>query len=223
MATNNLLQFKDICEGSHVLILGGASSIKKHNIEIRNYIIKNNCVTIGTNRSNEIFVSDYHIWTNNDGFKKHGQKLLKESKKIFGCYLNKNIIKEKCSNEEYLTIFYDKKQDSPQKFSIDKENWFINGNCKTCGNLAIIISYFMGAKKIEIVGMDGYTLYSMQELLAGNSQHCYGVGKTDDYSWEDCKEKDKIIYKWLKVIRKVADFKILTPTIYNDFYQSGIL
>lgn len=92
--------------------------------------------------------------------------------------------------------------------------------------------------------MDGYTFYSEEKLREKNKedrQHCYGKGYTDAFARNMSRDKlknkkkskefynlgikkDKDIYKTLRAIDIFgAKFKILTPTVYSDFYDPKIL
>jgi len=80
-------------------------------------------------------------------------------------------------------------------------------------------------KEISIVGMDGYTLHSQQEIgKKKKNQHCYGKGHTDDSTWEECVAKDKMVYESLRSLKDFGiNFHILTPTVFKDFYTKGVL
>ena len=110
----------------------------------------------------------------------------------------------------------------------------------------------MGASKISIVGMDGYTLYGKDKYDKGEkNQHCYNyyndntffkkTGYTDiityldtdgkeenkknnfDVFYNHSLKKDKDVYNSLCTIREFGvSFSIITPTIYSDFYSPKI-
>ena len=96
---------------------------------------------------------------------------------------------------------------------------------RTAGCLAIVIAHLFGASDIYVVGMDGYTLHGRDELESQSSnQHCYGKGHTDDSTWEQCVEKDRLVYENLNAIAAFgAKFKIITPTKFEDFCDDTIL
>ena len=111
------------------------------------------------------------------------------------------------------------------------------GFFRTGGTIAIFWTYIQGAKKVSIVGMDGYTFFSEKELQSGKGNtHCFGHGFTDQ------KEKTSHDYEFQKQVdidtnntliglqkyfntnkKKKFKFEIITPTIYNKFYNPDTL
>ena len=94
---------------------------------------------------------------------------------------------------------------------------------------AIFWAYIQGASKITVVGNDGYTLYSKKDLQDKKaSQHCYGEGETDGYSYAYCRRKDWFKYRSLKLLYKYGKkqygfgFEIITPTIYKELYNDSV-
>ena len=137
---------------------------------------------------------------------------------LIGSHVPPSVIGKWIKNHVYIT-YLDREGES---LTIDR-NW-IAGYFRTAGNLAIGIAVLMGAKNIYIVGMDGFTYYKEEQIeYAKKNQHCYGKGHTDDYGWQESIEKDEQIYNALKLLNKSIDFKILTPTIYSNFYNGNIL
>ncbi|RLC78268.1 MAG: hypothetical protein DRI61_10120, partial [Chloroflexi bacterium] len=101
----------------------------------------------------------------------------------------------------------------------------IYGWYRTAGNLAIMICHLMGINNINIIGMDGYTRFSKEDLVnKKKSQHCYGDGHTDTADYDTCIIKDKHIEAILHNIRNSGvRFNIITPTKYADFYNAEVL
>ena len=136
---------------------------------------------------------------------------------IFGSGIPKKLIR-KHHDGKYIVVDYEDKQG----VKLDYRDKKIYGCFRTAGVLAIMVAHVMGASKISIVGMDGYTLKSKKDLDKGSgSQHCYGKGFTDDSSWKECVEKDDIVKKALKDLSNYGvKFSILTPTVFADYYDS---
>ena len=94
---------------------------------------------------------------------------------------------------------------------------------------AIFYAYIKKASKISVVGNDGYTLYSKKDLKSKKyAQHCYGKGLTDGFTYEYCRKKDWDKYKTLRLLYKYGKnrygfgFEIITPTLYQEFYNPNI-
>ena len=211
-------------KNKHVLIIGSGSSIKKHKRKILKFIDENDIVTFGVNYMTYLCCPDYHLWTNKQRYRDLGSCINEKSKFLFGCGMGTKLIK-KHYNGNYENIEYVTDLRKAKKSDYYYEDGKYYGYFRTAGVLAIMIAYYMGAKKISIVGMDGYTLYSRKQLLKGKkSHHCYGKGYTDDASWEKCKKKDAEIYSTLRELRDIGiDFEIITPTKFKDFYNPNIL
>ena len=134
------------------------------------------------------------------------------------------------------------------KFCFERGN--LSGQFKTTGCQVIFLSHYKEAKKISIAGMDGYSFNSLEDLYDKDnkenvvaSQHCYSKGLTNfkfrtkntrNVSRKSFKEV-KAIYKKFKendlMTKKVLlalkshgiEFKIITPTVFKDFYDSTVL
>lgn len=204
----------------HVIIIGAGSTISQYKDRLLKYIYDNNIVTIGINRMTSFCIPDYHLWTNKKRFASYHECISDRSKLLFGCGMKDSFIK-KYWDGDYDTINFSNNLDE----TISYKGGAIHGNFRTAGILAVMIAHIKGAKKIDIIGMDGYTFYSKNDLINNNSSHhCYGSGFTDDASWEDCVHKDELVYKGLRSLNVYGvKFRIITPTKFGDFYDSTVL
>jgi len=199
------------------VIIGAGSSIKKYENKIKNFIRDKK--TIGINNITHLFIPDFHVWTNNQRLNEYGGCISQNSILILGDGIRKEMI-DKHKIESFVLLEYDDSEGIP----IDIRNGKIYGYFRTAGCLSIMIAHCLGAKNIYIVGMDGYTLYPKDDLKnMKKDHHCYGKGYTDDASWEKCLIKDEKVYSCLKSIHNYGvNFSILTPTIFNDFFNPNI-
>ena len=204
-------------KGRQALIITSGSSIKTYETGVKNFILEENPVVIGVNNITKFFIPDYHLWTNTQRFRTFGKDISDKSTLLLGAGIHLKIMREVIGNMDYYLInFTDMKEGVP----VGYKNGKILGFFRTAGCLSIMIAHLIGCKKISIVGMDGYSYYKKDELLYGEkSHHCYGTGFTDTSSWETCIEKDKLINKALYGLQNYGiKFKILTPTVYKEFY-----
>ena len=204
-------------KGNNVLIVGAGSTVKHNRDKIIKFIERNNVLTIGINYMTSILYPDFHLWTNKKRYRDLGSCINAEKSTIlFGNDMPESLIK-KHNKGKYITITYvdERGQD------IDYKDGVIYGDFRTAGVLAIMLAYTNKAESINIVGMDGFTLYSRKELLKEKkSHHCYGRGYTDDASWAKCKHKDNLVDNALHKLREYGvNFAILTPTKFKDFYH----
>ncbi|MFW6130168.1 MAG: hypothetical protein ACOC56_03215 [Atribacterota bacterium] len=218
-----LLNIENIEKGNSSLIVGSGGTIREHSEKIRKYISNHNSKIIGINKMVSYFVPHYHLWTNWQRYRDLGSCVNKKSVMMFGCGLTKEKIR-KHHKRGFVRVDYEKDL-SLASDNIDYIKGKIYGRFRTAGVLSIMVAYIMGFKKIDIVGMDGYTLFSKKEIKKNNkNQHCYGSGFTDDASWEKCLEKDKMVLDDLTKIHKFGvKFRILTPTKFMKFYDGSVL
>jgi hypothetical protein len=210
----------DTLINERILIVGAGSSVKKYKDEIHNYGWRTVAQTIGVNNMTEFHKPHFHLWTNTQRFRTFGSGMDRLSKVLLGCNIPRKVINDIIGDKEYFLINYEDKEGRRVGYKSGK----ILGFYRTAGCLAIMIAHIMGASTIEVVGMDGYTYHPFDKLIDGESQHCYGQGMTDTADWETCVLKDGKILKALRGIRDFGvDFKIITPTIYEEFYDGTVL
>lgn len=205
----------------NALIIGAGSSLKIYKNQIDDFIQTRNPFIIGINNMVDYWIPDYHLFTNTQRFRTFGSKIDENSKILLGQGIPLKLKDEILKGREYFLVnFKDQKG-----LNINYSKGKITGFFRTAGCLAIMICHLMGAREINIVGMDGYTFYNKKDVVKGNqSQHCYGEGHTDTADWETCVMKDGLINNALNGIKEYGiDFKIITPTKYERFYDSSRL
>jgi len=212
------LENKEI--GIHFIIAGSGGSVKQYRDAILAHRESTHAKVIGINYMSLLCCPDYHLWTNQQRYRDLGRCVDPWSTMLFGCNMPDKIIKKHYAGD-YFVIDYE----SDKKNDFSYRRGVVYGHFRTAGTLAIMIAHIMGASNIDIVGMDGYTLYGKKEIKAGDkSHHCYGQGYTDDANWEKCKKKDQKVYKTLRAFADVGvEFRIITPTKFKDFYDGSVL
>jgi len=202
--------------GRNFMVVGTGSSLRKYGDKIKELIKDENIITIGINNVYDFIEPTYNIWTNNGRLKQYYKCISGNSIIFFGYGIKKENIKNLYKGKYYIVDYTDKKG-----IPIGYKNGKINGFYRTAGCLSIMLSHLMGAKKIYVAGMDGYTLND-KELIDNNKagQHFYGKGLTDGTSWEMGEKKDIIVYNVLRSIKNYGvDFSIITPTVFKEFYN----
>lgn len=208
-------------KGREILIVCAGSTVKKYNHKIKEYIKKYNPIIFGINNTTDYFIPNYHLYTNTKRFRNFGHKIHKKSQILLSYGLNLKLIKDTIGSREYTLInFTDMKEGVPIGYRKGK----IFGFYRTAGNLSIMISHLMGSSNITIVGMDGHTLYNYEDVKSGKkSHHCYDE-KYVPFPLDICKKKDGITKGVLQSLKNYGvQFRILTPTVYKNFYDGTIL
>jgi len=182
---------------------------------------------------------DIHFWGSAKRWKKYGYLIDDNSNMMFQHNFSKKMIRKYWKGSYGVFNFEGRKwkYGSDDKSSYQYKRCCIrNKNKKVYGcfydavSKMLLWSYVQGAKEINIVGNDGYTFYSKGTLESGKeSQNCFGEGLTQGYIYEYNRKLDWDKYKTLRMICKYGmkkhnfNFSIITPTIFEEFYDSFIL
>ena len=152
----------------HILIICAGSSIFSYKKGIKKFIKKNKVITFGCNNISHIVIPDYHVWGDQRRYSMFGGNTSKKSKVIFSRAIPNNIRKK------YKKII---KKFSVVDFNDLRLRTLPKVRFNTIGCLLMLYAHNKGASNISVVGMDGYTYYSQNELNNGSElQHCYNDG-----------------------------------------------
>jgi len=207
-------------EIDNIVIVCAGSTLKKDKDALLRFVAKNNSVTIGVNNMSSLLIPDYHIWTNSGRLKEFGNCISNESSLFLGKNITSDLLNKYDNKKSFLVSYSDKRK---TKYRYKRGN--ISGYFRTAGCLSIMISHLLGAKKIYVAGMDGYTFIDKKSIEnKTSSQHLYGKGNTDKTTWDQCVEKDKIVDNILNGLKNYGiKFSIITPTVFNNHYNADIL
>jgi len=206
--------------GKSMIVIGSGQSVLAYKDKILGFIADNNISTIGINNMLGLCIPKYHLWTNRQRWGSFGHLSSNASTLLVGKSITDDSVKKKFQGR-YVRINHIDESGLPFSY----ENEIFTGFFRTAGVFGIMVCHIMGASKIYVVGMDGYTLHSQDDLLNGKkSHHCYGQGYTDDADWSKCVKKDRMVDSALHNLRDYGvKFHIITPTKFTDFYDSTIL
>ncbi len=231
-------------KNSHVLIIGSGPSLKKNWDKIENFIKNNDIVIFGCNYITDFLVPDYHFWGSVKRWNKYSRYIDKEKSilvvseefrknKKYGKLLKKwgkNYLVFKDVKKRWKFGSENKKSKEFKDCEVCYKDGIMYGCFYDISTRSIFYAYINGASKISVIGNDGYTLYKKNDLEKNKeSQHCYGEGFTDGFTYRYCRKKDWDKYRTLRLLYKYCKkkygfgFEIITPTIYGDFYNSDIL
>jgi hypothetical protein len=238
------------------LIICPGDNVNVYQNKINEYINSNDLITIGCNNVGFSLAIDFHMWLDYKAFGWYGKNTNKNSRIVFServlkehgannFHKNKDIIL-KLKRKNYLFKKYNNKNidffvnKSITHLKISKN--FIYGPFETTGSIAIAWAHIEGAKKIEIIGMDGYTFNSKKDLDKGiKNKHSYEKGysrscqydnysefikekKINDNNYNYYKKVDKKSIRTLFLLKKYGiKFNILTPSVFREFYNPKML
>ena len=149
-----------------------------------NFIKKNKIIIFGCNHVSDFIIPDYHFWGDKKRYQIFGKFTNKKSISVL--YKNIPIRIRKRHYKISPTFVVDYKEDKDIgddiKYYYKKNTEKIYGNFKfrNIGCFLIFYAYLNKASKISIVGMDGYTLYTKEDLDKGKfKQHCYDMNSSE--------------------------------------------
>jgi hypothetical protein len=202
--------------GEDIVIFCTGKSIRKEGERINRSGLKG--VRLGVNTASLEQHLDYHLFTNNDRVKKYcnSRYVSEQSDLLIGSHVRAS---NRPKNREYQTVSYtDREPDEPIGYS----NGVIEGYYRTSGCLAVMIAHLMGARKIYVAGMDGFT----HNFTGGVHFHSDDkTNKNDNKTYKEWRAGyDVPVMTVLNNLKTYGiDFKIITPTIFKNHYESGII
>jgi hypothetical protein len=222
-----------------ILIIAAGSTVKKYWDKIEKFIEENNPITIGCNNIMQLIKPDIHFWGSSKRWKKFWHLVDKDSKLMFPHYFPKKTIEKRwknkygmfgCEPRGWKFGSEDKNSHAYKRCRMTVKKGKMRGCFGDIATKAIFWSYMNGSSMIYLVGNDGYSLYLKEDYKNGiESQHCYGDGFTDGFTYDYGRRRDWLKYKTLRELSSYGkkkygfSFEIITPTIYEDFYNYDIL
>ncbi|MBF0483586.1 MAG: DUF115 domain-containing protein [Candidatus Omnitrophica bacterium] len=146
-----LVPYLDRHKGRDFLILSNGPSLKKYRKQIQAFIRKYKPVVIGVNFLDQLFIPDYHGFSNKKRFTQYVDKVSPRSTLLVSSQFEPEFIAE-YTNRKYERVYHLDRMDA----AMDIKSGVITTNGRTVGLLMAGVATAMGAKRIFIAGMDGY-------------------------------------------------------------------
>lgn len=201
--------------GRDFLVLGNGPSLVQYRDQIAQFIEKHDPVVLGANFLDEMFVPDYHAFSNAKRLVSYVDTVSPDSKLMISEHIDPALVAEYTSREFEPIRFADS---SVAEFGIDDDG-VISANCRTVSVLLMGVAAVMGANRVFAVGMDGYL----------------GVGEKGEwlfYHEAEEKEDEELVSAMHRANRRYITqidaflkarggegVHILTPTSYEGFYK----
>ena len=219
----------NIFNNREFLIFGNGPTINDHKVKLIEFIKKKNLITMGGNNITDYYDVDYLGFTNRRRFSRYSKNISNKTKLLLSPYFKKTFIKKHIgNNKSYEEIMYIKNYLCKSQL-IEKN--IILFDCRTISLLLMLVAYIMGAKKIYLAGLDGYS-FKNNKLIGDTNFY----GNDLDYAFEKG-EKFKINFyknlvektqstldvfdKYFNEKDKHNYFKIITPTCYYKYYDDN--
>ena len=208
---SDFVTYKNRHKNKDFLILANGPNLENYKDKIEEFINKYDPIVLGPNYLGDLFIPDYHAFSNKRRFIKYNNSVNKESKLLIGSSIDQELI-DKNIDRDYEVIRYI--DSSTNNFNILEG--IITTNCRSISTLLIGVAIVMGAGRIFVAGMDGYLNYD-------SSFHFYKEEEAEDK--DIIRDKHNKTYEYLKQIdnflkeKNENGFHIITPTDYEKFYK----
>ncbi|QIB68170.1 hypothetical protein Ami103574_02075 [Aminipila butyrica] len=193
-------------DGKDFLILGNGPSIKEYYNEIEIFIKQKNPIILGANNLGKNFIPHYHAFNNQRRFEAYRDNVDKRSILLLGPSIQLDQI-----TWDYERIFcYNSFLND-----VDIIEGIVTSNCRSISALLIAVAISMGANKIYLAGMDGYS----EELIKNG--HTMFYEEDESTKLEDTQEKHKSNGRFLNQLDNLLYNKngnrlsFITPTTYK--------
>jgi hypothetical protein len=212
-------------EGQDFLVYCPGKNLLEWKGKIDQFISETNPVIIGCNRVLDFVVPHYHLFLNKQKYQRYGGNIHENSVLMLNDRMSAGLI-ERHKPEKYIRIDYtDRDPSEPIGYGALTVKGYhregvIQGYYRTTGNIAIMISHLMGAKKVYAVGMSGFS-YNYDGNVHSYEKETKERWKSATY-WHA--KLDKPVHRSLDQMKAYGiDFKIITPTIYDRHYDASVL
>ena len=211
--TQGEVEFKNIHQNRNVLIIANGSSILEEKEKIKKFIKDKNCIVIGTNFLNHLYVPDYHCFINRKRFLKYIDSVDKSSKLLIPSYFGKKLIKENTTNEVmYFDAILDEKIN--KIFIDDKQHIYKYLNVAIS---AIYCAYQMGAKEIYAAGLDGFGANADKLNYFYKEDDVYQNKNELMKAYEEFSINLTLVNEFLE--NNSIPFSIITKTSHDKYYS----
>lgn len=211
--TQNKVEFRNCHKGRNFLIIANGSSILENREKIQHFIKEKNCIVIGTNFLNHLFVPDYHCFINRKRFLKYIDSVDKKSTLLLPSYFGRKLVKENTKNK---VLYFDAEQNE------DVNNVVFKGDKHVYKYLNVAISaiycaYQMGAKEIFTAGLDGFGENAEKLEFFYKEDDVYNNKSELMKAYEEFTVNLDIVNKFLE--SESIPFSIITKTSHDKYYS----
>jgi hypothetical protein len=215
--------------GRNFLVCGSGPSVETYNRELKALAKDQNLITITASGVLALGEPDYMGFVNRYRFNQYARSTKGTKTKGLISVLFSDVLIKKYFHEEYELVMWDKVPIAIQAHMEPNGVFYNNG---PGGVWLIWIAYAMGAERVYVSGIDGWT-----KLLENNQETSYLKGRHSGYKpwlgkekiierqhyWDDIQGISlQQVRSWLLEAKRIP-FQIITPTAYKNFYDPAVL
>jgi len=215
--------YQGLHEGRAFLVLCSGPTIEKHRPQLQRYIEDNRPVVMGCNHVSGLYALDYHGFSNRRRFIQNAGRISPGSRVLVSSYIPLWVVRGHYQGETWPLMY---KNSNEAVFDI--EDGILQCSCGTSGLLLTGVAMVMGAAEILIAGMDGYELLFEHR----GKVNCLDVKEKYDSFEDNRRHYMRLQDMNLRFLRqqdayfrkhKGRGLRIITPTVFKDFYDSTVL
>jgi hypothetical protein len=199
------------------LILGNGASVVKYREKIKEFIEKENCITIGLNFLQNLYTPDYHLFVNKKRFQKYVSSISDKSELVLPSFFGKEMIRPYWDKPiHYVNV---NTIGDATHIPIENESQYIvNLNVAIS---AILLAVQMGASAIYAVGIDGYVGDNDKEIAYFYDENDVPEDKhLASIRYERFASELERINNYL--VSLSIPFLIITPTSHKKYYNNKL-
>lgn len=207
------ISYRDRHKDADFLVLANGPSLKDNYKQLTAFISKYQPIILASNYLGGLFNPHYHAFSNKRRFIDYIDTVDKSSRLLLSQLISPQMIQEYTDRDH--EIIYHENTDAP--FSI--HDGVISSHCRTVALLLLGVAIVMGARRIFVAGLDGYTSINEKGQI-----HFYDE-KDETDSRDVLMEKHVSNLRYLEQIDKYMcshgkeGIHIITPTNYTKFYK----
>jgi 4-hydroxy 2-oxovalerate aldolase len=196
-------------KGCDFLILATGPSLKQYKDKIQKFIDLYKPVVMAGNFIDNMFIPDYHAFVNRKRFCTYVKYTNPASKVLLSPYFPEHVIKSHYGGD-YEEIAF-KNQYPSDDGEIIISDGIIYAKGATVATILISVAVVMGANKVFIAGMDGYS-----KSVATHHHH-----EPDSKNLEELLRQEKSMRQQLKCLKEYLNngLTVITPTAYEHYYK----
>ncbi len=195
------------------LVLANGPSLKSNHKQLAAFISKYQPIVLASNYLGGLFKPHYHAFSNKRRLIDYIDTVDKSSRLLISQFISPQMIRE-YTDRDHETIYY---ENTDAQFTIN--DGVISSHCRTVALLLLGVAIVMGARRIFVAGLDGYTGINKKGQI-----HFYNE-KDETEDRNVLMEKHMSNLRYLEQIDEYMcshgkeGIHIITPTNYTKYYK----
>ena len=211
-------------DGKDFLVLATGPTISTHKVEIQRFIRvkRSQLVIMACNYIGDLCIPDYQVIINRKRFCTFGQDAPQAATLILSYLLPRWIIRNVIQDRHYECVYHHGSNVSDYgELSID-DRGVLHTRGSTVAMIALGTAIVMGARFVYCAGLDGFSQYAHRQ----EDTHCFKDPESIQFDRRLINEHAThgILKDCAKILgERGGTLKVITPTVYKEFYDGTAL